>query len=118
MANCVRVWVDGKLNITPDVGSRLSWEYDVVRSLPVPHKPILDIIRMFFRHPDDVRAEFSKDTTRTPLLNTNKTGTGRSNPDYRFYPDELTTGDDAPVEDSQNGVSPSAAPQPPGPLPR
>ena len=83
-----------------------------MRSLPVPHKPILDVIRVFFRHPDDVRFEFSKDTTRTPLLNTSKTGTGRSNPDYRFRADELTTGEAAPVEDPSFDVSPSSVPQP------
>ena len=53
MANVVRVWVDGKLNVLADFGSRISWEYDVVRTLPVPQKPIIDIIRLLFRPPEE-----------------------------------------------------------------
>ena len=98
MANVIRVWVDGKLNILADVGSRLSWEYDVVRSLPVPHKPILDIIRTFFRKPEEVKAEFAKDKTRVPFKPGGITGSGHANPSYRFKAEDLETGTGEPVE--------------------
>ena len=42
LANVIRVWIDGKFNVLPDVGSRLPWETAVAKHLPVPHGPLLD----------------------------------------------------------------------------
>ena len=48
LANTVRIWIDGKLNILADVGSRLPWHGAVAANLPIPDQPILDTIQLFF----------------------------------------------------------------------
>ena len=57
LANVVRVWIDGKFNVLPDVGSRLSWESALVKHLPVPHGPLLELVRKLFTSPDELAKE-------------------------------------------------------------
>ena len=54
LANIVRVWVAGKDNVIADVGSRADWTRQLVKQLPVPEHPVLDLIRMMFASPDEV----------------------------------------------------------------
>ena len=60
LANVVRVWIDGKLNVLADVGSRLPWHFVVAKHLPFPHKPMLDIIRDLFASPEELAKETAK----------------------------------------------------------
>ena len=55
LANNVRIWIDGKLNILADVGSRLGWESAVAKHTPIPLSPILETIRLFFTHPNEMK---------------------------------------------------------------
>ena len=57
LANVVRIWIDGKLNVLADAGSRAPWETSVVKHTPIPDKPIRDTIRMFFTAPDELEKE-------------------------------------------------------------
>ena len=57
LANVTRVWIDGKNNVLADVGSRLSWEHAVIQQLPVPNKPILEVIRLMFTDPKTLERE-------------------------------------------------------------
>ena len=50
----VRIWIDGKNNILADAGSRASWENALVKHMPIPNQPILETIRLFFRHPNEL----------------------------------------------------------------
>ena len=54
LANIVRVWVAGKDNVLADVGSRADWTRQLVKQIPVPEHPVLDLIRMMFASPDEV----------------------------------------------------------------
>ena len=60
LATVVRVWIDCKNTVLPDVGSRISWEGVVAKHLPVPHGPVRDFIRDLFTHPDKVEADIAK----------------------------------------------------------
>ena len=57
LGTVVRVWIDGKNNVLADVGSRLSWEHAVAQFLPVPARPIREMIRLFFTSPTELAAE-------------------------------------------------------------
>ena len=59
MANVVRVWIDRKFNVSPDVGSLLRWETAVAKHLPVPHGPLLDFIRKLFTSPEEAARDVS-----------------------------------------------------------
>ena len=54
LACVVRVWIAGHLNVLSDAGSRAPWTSRVVKHLPVPDKPIKELIRLLFTHPNEV----------------------------------------------------------------
>ena len=57
LGSVVRVWIDGKLNIIADVGSRLPWEAAVAKHCPVPTQPILELIRLLYTSPRELEAQ-------------------------------------------------------------
>ncbi len=59
VADVVRVWIDGKLNVLADAGSRASWESAVAKHLPAPHLPIRDFIIMLFSSPSELAGEIA-----------------------------------------------------------
>ena len=61
LANVVRVWIDGKYNVLPDVGSRLPWETALAKHLPVPHGPLVDLVRKLFTSPDESAKEVANE---------------------------------------------------------
>ena len=90
LANVVRVWIDGKLNVLPDVGSRLPWESAVSKHLPVPHGPLIDFIRKLFTSPD----ELANDVARTYR----ESGVGSWNGQSQTAPRGYAGGSAAPAE--------------------
>ena len=57
MSNVVRVWIDVKHNVPPDIGSRLQCESALVAHLLVPNGPLLDFIRKLIISPDELAKE-------------------------------------------------------------
>ena len=64
LACTVLVWIAGHFNVLSDAGSRAPWTSRVVKHLPVPDKPIKELIRLLFNHPDEV-SELVEERRRT-----------------------------------------------------
>ena len=62
-AQMVRIYIDGKDNVLADVPSRAPWVQGVVRQIPVPDKPVRDLVRLFFTHPREMEAEMQRVST-------------------------------------------------------
>ena len=60
LANTVRIWIDGKLNVLADAGSRAPWEDVVAKHLPVPATPIWDTIIKMFGDPKGLGQDIAK----------------------------------------------------------
>jgi len=52
LANLVRVWIAGKTNVLADVGSRTDWVGKLIKQLPVPSMPILELCTQLFTAPE------------------------------------------------------------------
>ena len=58
-------------NVLADVGSRLPWGFALVKHLPVPDRPIREVIRLFFSHSQELEqaiTELVKEMDMEPFV--------------------------------------------------
>ena len=55
--NLVKVWIRGEANILSDAPSRAPWENALAMHLPIPNRPVLDLIQAMYRDPNGLEKE-------------------------------------------------------------